>query len=486
MKHKLQALLILGILILFVPVIGQLEYADYWYDGTVINGNDCSNLTLEETISMMSGADYTLTLVSRDGGTDTITAEEISLETDVESQLTALFEEQHQTFYIMKLFSPDDALSFTPNVTYDADALQEAFASSVVVAGSDDYEIEMPSEATVIWDGEKFTATEHDEGNTLKVDEAYPYVVSAVESLTQILNLYTLDVYETIQVSVSVEDREALAAEANAYALHWITWELDGDVTEELTPDILKDFVTISFSDYTVTFDEDALCDWIEDLCLEYKTVGTERSFTTHDGEVITVSGGDYGWQLNYSSMCESTLEAVNTSDADAVSAYVSDPSDENREALSMTIEAVYKQTGYQIADGSDIDWDPDNYSEVDIGEQMVYVYKDGVLAYSAKCVTGLPNGTRDTTTGVWYIKDKKTSYTLTSETYGYSTPTKYWIRITWSGIGYHYMSRSDWSSWSSSLYLTAGSHGCINLQLADAEAIYGLVSLYDAVIIHQ
>ena len=42
--------------------------------------------------------------------------------------------------------------------------------------------------------------------------------------------------------------------------------------------------------------------------------------------------------------------------------------------------------------------------------EQRVYVYRDGQLAYSCICVSGLPTEKQDriTRTGVWYIKEKK------------------------------------------------------------------------------
>ncbi|MBS7125374.1 MAG: L,D-transpeptidase [Coprobacillus sp.] len=130
-------------------------------------------------------------------------------------------------------------------------------------------------------------------------------------------------------------------------------------------------------------------------------------------------------------------------------------------------------------------DYNTQTYSEVDISEQMVYVFQNGQVVYSAKCVTGLPSdASRATKTGCWYIKDKKLEYTLTGA--DYTTPTKYWVRITWTGTGYHYMNRSDWSKWSPDLYKTRGSHGCINLQLEDVKNIYNLVSMRDMVFIHE
>lgn len=54
-----------------------------------------------------------------------------------------------------------------------------------------------------------------------------------------------------------------------------------------------------------------------------------------------------------------------------------------------------------------------------------------------------------------------------------------------WTGTGYHYLERSDWANWSPTLYLTKGSHGCINLQYEDAKTVYELVRIGDPVFIH-
>ena len=484
MRHKLQAVVVLIMLAALAVLSGQLEYDSRWYPGTVINGVALSGATLEDAITALHGSEYSITVQSRDGGTDTFSAEEFSLQSDVTEQLTALFEEQHNGLFVFSLFTGVGETNLTFSVSYDADAVLSALESSVLVTGSDDYVITQPAGISVEWNGSIFEVTEVIDGNVLIVEDAAAAICSALDTLETQIDLSQLDVYEVPSDEDTPEDPEALCAQANAYVLHWINWDMGDDTTESLTPEDLVDWITIE--DDEVYFDEDALCDWVEAFCKKYKTVGTDREFTTHDGEVITISGGDYGWRLNYEEICEDALQAVEDTDEDAIAAYIADQTDETQAALTVSLEPVYKNTAYQTDYETFMyDWDPDNYSEVDLSEQMVYVYKDGELAYSCICVTGLPDGDRDTTTGVWYIKDKKLTYTLTSTTYNYSTPTKYWIRITWTGIGYHYKNRSDWSSWSNTLYQTAGSHGCVNLQLEDAEAVYNLVSLYDAVFIH-
>ena len=66
-----------------------------------------------------------------------------------------------------------------------------------------------------------------------------------------------------------------------------------------------------------------------------------------------------------------------------------------------------------------------------------------------------------------------------------YSTPVTNWVRITWTGTGFHPATWQPWSIWTKDLYKTRGSHGCINLQPDDAKKIYDMVKYREAVFIH-
>ena len=157
-----------------------------------------------------------------------------------------------------------------------------------------------------------------------------------------------------------------------------------------------------------------------------------------------------------------------------------------NQKALTTELEPTYSNKAYQKDyENFENDWDTQNYSEIDLTEQRVYVYRDGQLAYSCICVSGLPTEKNDriTRTGVWYIKEKKPEKVLVGE--DYETPVKYWIRIMWTGTGYHALDRSDWANWTPDLYKVKGSHGCLNLQEEDAKKLYELIRMNDPVFIH-
>ena len=67
---------------------------------------------------------------------------------------------------------------------------------------------------------------------------------------------------------------------------------------------------------------------------------------------------------------------------------------------------------------------------------------------------------------------------------YEYVTTCSYWMRVTWSGVGFH---DAPWQPYfGGSRYQSGGSHGCINTPPATAAEMYGLIQEGWAVIIHD
>lgn len=111
---------------------------------------------------------------------------------------------------------------------------------------------------------------------------------------------------------------------------------------------------------------------------------------------------------------------------------------------------------------------DASTYIEVNIGQQLMWVYKDDELLVQTPVVTGSAADGWDTPVGEYTIIDKETDKVLNGSTVGfdYKVPVNYWMRLTNSGIGIHDIDWLDTSNaWDSrSVYELQGSHGCINV----------------------
>ncbi len=488
----LKITLIIAAAVIAALVIGEIvlrvNFKDKWYPSSTVNGISIGSKSLEETVDILSMSDYTLTLNARGGVSEVISGQDVGASTDIESPLRDEFAAQHSGLAIISYFGAHN-IEIYETITYSEDALTNAINSLYILTGNESYTITPPVDASVGFDAEyhKAVATAESEGNMIDPIALGAAVRQAIVSRESVLELDGNSDYPNIYYSPSVrigdEALETLVNEYNNYILHWIVWDFGNGQTRQITPDDIWSWTYLT-SDGSVAVNQTSLASWIENMCLEIKTVGRTRSFTTHSGNVIEISGGDYGWQMDYSQTLQQAQEAISVSDQQLVDNYVKENSVPNLQALTTTYSPIYKRTAktQNFSDLSD-DWDHQNYSEISLSEQMVWVYKDGECVLNIPCITGKPVEGRATPTGVYYVKERKRDKVLVGE--DYETPVTYWVRITWSGVGYHDAEWQDWSSWSPTRYYSVGSHGCVNLSMSNAEKIYDIVRVNDPVFIY-
>ena len=252
----------------------------------------------------------------------------------------------------------------------------------------------------------------------------------------------------------------------NAYLNASVTYEMGLDTPVVVDKTVISQWVTAD-ENYVVTFHPELIQEWVTQFAQQYDTAGKTRQFTTPDGRATEVSGGTYGWEINEKAEYETLLANV-----------------ESGETISR--EPVYVE-GKTAASHDAQDWGS-TYAEVDLTNQKMWYVKDGEVLMSADVVTGLPKGGRSTPAGVYTILERMQNKVLRGNlrpdgTREYETPVKYWMRVTYSGVGFH---DATWqSSFGGNVYTYRGSHGCINMSYSDAGKLYELIQVGDPVIMH-
>ena len=105
----------------------------------------------------------------------------------------------------------------------------------------------------------------------------------------------------------------------------------------------------------------------------------------------------------------------------------------------------------------------------VDVSEQRAIFYKNGMRVLADNCVTGDAKKGYHTTVGIHQIIFKDTNRTLKGS-YGEAF-VKYWMRFTAGGQGLH---DAGWRrNFGSQIYVSNGSHGCVNLPRETAATIF-------------
>ena len=215
-----------------------------------------------------------------------------------------------------------------------------------------------------------------------------------------------------------------------------------------------------------VTFNEEAVKSWLTEFGDKYDTVGTTRTIVTPTGKSAEVSGGTYGWSIDEDTEFQALINSI-----------------KNGETVEK--EPAYYQTAAAHAPA---DWG-NTYAEVDLSAQHMWYIVDGAVALETDVVTGYPSPEKETPAGVYNILEIQRNKTLVGEidpSTGepeYETPVSFWMRVTWSGIGFH---DATWQpGFGGSLYTSIGSHGCINMPYGQAEALFNMIGMGTPVIIH-
>ncbi len=121
-------------------------------------------------------------------------------------------------------------------------------------------------------------------------------------------------------------------------------------------------------------------------------------------------------------------------------------------------------------------------YVDIDISDQVVTYFENGVAILQSPCVSGLNNGKRNTPYGTFKILTKVPGKTLKGPTWNCWVDR--WMKFTNSNIGLH---DASWrSEFGGNIYQTNGSHGCVNLPKETAYQLYDLVSVGTIVIVHE
>ena len=207
-----------------------------------------------------------------------------------------------------------------------------------------------------------------------------------------------------------------------------------------------------------VFINEEAVGALVQEWKQKYDTFGRSRQFRTHSGDTITVTGGDYGWVIKKASTVEEVINYINAGDNG-----------------THTPPYSYKA---KSRDTNDIG---STYVEISISRQRMWLYVNGECVVDTPVVTGNPNKGNSTLKGCYAIDAKKSPAVLKGQ--GYESHVVYWMPFN-GNQGIH--DADNWrSSYGGSIYLSNGSHGCVNTPRNKVKRIYQEVDIGTPVIVY-
>lgn len=437
-----------------------MRYRTHFLPNTSINGMDCSDLDAVQVTAFLENRlqDYSLEILGRDYRTaesgavlGTITASDISL-TYAESSLISvgqLLEQQNiYSWPIRMLGNNSYGISLNMGVSFDETLLfqkltgWEACREKNMLAPEDAYI------SGYIEQLRGYEIVPETIGTKFDVEQLLELAQAAIISQETTLDIEAAGCYE--EASVTSQNAELVAAvdEANKMLGAQITYDWNG--TEViLDAALLKEWVSIE-GDKAV-LDEAAVKAFVKEQAENYDTYGKPRNFVTTLGVELTLPSGYYGWLTDRDAEAEELLKLIYAGSV------------EKR-------EPVYGSTARKKG-MSDIG---SSYVEADLTHQHLYLYQDGSIVFETDFVSGSMSSTPDCVTpqGVFGLTYKTTNAVLRGA--NYETPVNYWMPF-YGNFGMH---DATWRSvFGGDIYITGGSHGCINLPLEAAATIYEYVS---------
>ena len=449
-KHRTVTIVAAVILLLLIALggvfyAGVRHYRTHFFPGTQMSGVDVSELTAEEANEKIARfvADYLLTIECREDKKYDITGPSIEYSYVPNGEIEQILEQQDAWNWIA-LRKTTKETEITLDTTFDEDLLEEEIRQLPCMQED---QMVAPEDARIEWVDDGYELVPEVMGTTLTFDKVLPLVKDAVTEGVTKLDLS--DAYENPSIYSTDERLNECMDTIEKYYGSSITYTFGKQDPYELTNSTIQSWLTVD-EDYQVSVDDDKVTNFVQQLASTYNTYADPREFKTSMGDKITIGGGDYGWVIDKDKEKEQIYEDL-------------------AEGGHIEREPVYQQTAKRHG-ADDIG---STYVEIDYTNQHLWYYEDGELVLDTDIVSGNLSRNNGSPDGVFKIVYKQRDATLVGE--DYSSAVKYFMPFAYN-VGIH---DASWrSSFGGKIYLTGGSHGCINIPEDKAETLYGTLEV--------
>ncbi|HFI0463969.1 TPA: peptidoglycan binding domain-containing protein [Streptococcus suis] len=458
MKKALTWLIALALVLGIAYSAGIGFYAEKFQANSSFGSVDISNLTLEEAKARISDelAKEEITITENGQTLGTFTLAQLNGQVDIDQVLTQAYQSQDPSQWITGYFSSvvyDNLL--LNHVTIDDADLTAALAS----LGLNNSERTPAKDASIQYsDAQGYYVEDEQAGNQLDLEKVKTMIVQGLQEGSGTVEINTA--YMTADITSQDESIQAYMDQIDLYANTVITLEIAGNEVTIPKEEILK-WIHFDGSNQIVV-DRELVMEYLKTLNDQYATYNKSREFTSTLQGTVTVAPGTLGWSIDREAETEQIIADLQA-------------------GQDVKREPVIVGTGYNT-DGDDIG---NTYVEVDIANQMMYVYQNGQQVIATPIVTGR-SGTADTVPGAYSIWNKEENAVLRGFNVhtqrDYEQPVSYWMPFDDTGQGIH---DASWqSSFGGDAYLSAGSLGCINTPPDVMAQLFSIVEVGTPVIV--
>lgn len=442
--------IIIGAVVAAAYVAGVVFFSGHFLWNTSLNGVDVSGMTAlqaQATIETMV-QNYELQIQERENRTETITGADIDLTYELTEIAQQVMKRQNVWLWFYDGWKNKE-LQLEAEVAYDREKLMTEIQN---LSALQETNVVAPKEPEIVKTGDTFTVKDGVEGTKLLFTPTHRAIRTGIRHMLAAVDLDKEGCYAKLQYTPEDHCIKEAVDYLNAVKDMEIIYQF-GEESETLTGEQILDWIQIS-KNYDVTVDEEQVRSYIEYLQDTYEIRGQVINFHTSYGQNVDITSYIRSNDLNTQTELEQLLSAI---------------------------EDVTEETQRFERDAQEMASVGDTYIEINLTAQHLYCYKNGSVILETDIVSGKPSTGCATPPGIYSIRSKTSPAILVGATY--RTPVSYWMPFN-GGIGLH---DATWqSAYGGNLYLTKGSHGCINLPLDVAKFIYNNYSAGDTVVLYH
>ena len=464
LENKKKWLIIGGIVLasLCVIYLGIGMYlSDKFLPGTTINGVNCFGKTVAEVETELKGIvdGYKLEITDVNGNVEECNATDFEMNYEAAPDVEKLQKAQNSYVWIKGLFQ-EQTEEIKIQYNFSEEALDQTIAALECMKEENQV---APVSATLAYQDGTFAIVDEIYGTQIDPEVMKAVITESVSNLDAAVNLNEKGCYVQPQYIATSENVLNSQTELNKYLATVVTYSIDS-LQLVVDKEKISEWLTVD-EDVNPVILEEKVKEFTDTLGDTFNTPNTDQTLTTPTGKQVNVANARKGRIVGSEAECAQLIEDIKNGSVVTRSPILS------QEA---TPEGEYP-------------WGS-TYLEVDISAQHMWYIKGGSVAFESDVVTGKPSSA--TPTGYYQILEKKRDKVLRGDkqpdgSWGYESPVSYWMRVTWSGIGFH---DATWqSAFGGSRYVNGyGSHGCINMPLSKARTLYDMISVGTKVIIHK
>lgn len=447
-------------LALSVAYLGGIGYyAEKFTPNTRIGAVQIGNLTLSQAQTQLEQEVASKTIVLKENGqvVGEISLASLGYDFHTSQTLEQMYQAQNPVTWAIDWVKGTHVTKvLADQVDIDSTSLEEALAQVNV-----NNENRRPAQDAAITyeEGQGYEVTAGSPGTQIDMKRLSRAILASVEDETHEVNLE--DTYVQPEIEADSDVIKDNMARIQSVLNTKITLQIAGDEVT-IPADLIESW--IQFDDANqVLVDRTQVAGYLEGLNDQYSTFNKVRTFESTLRGQVEVQPGILGWSIDV----ETEIDNIQA---------------DLQAGRDISRKPAFTGVGTRLGEADEIG---NTYVEVDLANQMMYLYVEGEVIVATNIVSGQIGA--ETVPGANAVIEMLTNTNLVGYNQilktKYSVPVQYWIRFDYDAQGIH---DASWqSSFGGDAYLTRGSLGCINTPLDQVALIYEYVTYGTPVIVY-